>query len=47
MLRWLRKHQPGQIGLAVLYWTALSLVALVLLFLLFYFVVDPLLPAMF
>jgi hypothetical protein len=47
MLGWLRSHQPGNLGLAILYWTALSVFALFALFLIFYFVVDPLLPAMF
>jgi hypothetical protein len=47
MLAWLRRRQPKNVGLAMLYWMVLSVVALFLLFLLFYFVVDPLLPAMF
>jgi hypothetical protein len=47
MLIWLRRYQPRNVGLAILYWTALTVAALVALFLLFYFVVDPLLPAMF
>jgi hypothetical protein len=47
MLGWLRRHQPGNVGLAILYWTVLSVAALFALFLIFYFVVDPLLPAMF
>lgn len=47
MYAWLRRHQPANVGLAILYWMVLSVVALVALFLLFYFVVDPLLPAMF
>ena len=47
MLAWLRRHQPGGIVLGILYWAALTVLALFLLFLLFYYVVDPLLPAMF
>ena len=47
MFAWLRRYTPPNLPLAVLYWTALTLVAFGLLFLLFYFVVDPLLPAMF
>ena len=47
MFAWFRRHQPSGAALAVLYWAALTVVGFVLLFLLFYFVVDPLLPAMF
>jgi hypothetical protein len=47
MFAWLRRHQPRNVGLAVLYWTGLTLAGFVVLFLLFYYVVDPLLPAMF
>lgn len=47
MLSWLRRRQPRNVGLAIVYWTVLTVVAFVALFLLFYFVVDPLLPAMF
>ena len=47
MYIWLRRRQPKNVGLAILYWTVLTVAALVVLFLIFYFVVDPLLPAMF
>lgn len=47
MFAWLRRKQPHGVLLAVLYWTALTLAAFTLLFLIFYYVVDPLLPAMF
>ena len=47
MFAWLRRHQPQNGALAVLYWMLLTVVAFVALFLLFYYVVDPLLPAMF
>jgi hypothetical protein len=47
MFGWLRRHQPRSGFLAVLYWMVLTVTAFVLLFLLFYFVIDPLLPAMF
>jgi hypothetical protein len=47
MFAWLRRFQPSNVVLAILYWMMLALVALAGLFLLFYFVVDPLLPAMF
>ncbi len=47
MFGWLRRHQPANVGLAILYWTALTAAAFVALFVLFYYVVDPLLPAMF
>ncbi len=47
MLAWLRRRQPKNVALAILYWTVLTVAAFVALFLIFYFVVDPLLPAMF
>jgi hypothetical protein len=47
MFGWLRRHQPGNVALAILFWVALTLAALAILFLLFYYVIDPLLPAMF
>jgi hypothetical protein len=47
MFAWLRRHQPRNVFLAVLYWTVLTLAAFTVLFLIFYYVVDPLLPAMF
>ena len=47
MFGWLRRLQPRQPALAILYWTVLTLAAVTALFLLFYYVVDPLLPAMF
>jgi hypothetical protein len=47
MLAWLRRRQPQNMALAILYWTVLSVAALAALFLIFYFIVDPLLPAMF
>lgn len=47
MFAWLRRHQPSNVALAILYWTALVVAAFAGLFLLFYYVVDPLLPAMF
>ncbi len=47
MFAWLRRHQPRNVGLAILYWTALTIAAFAALFLLFYYVVDPLLPAMY
>ena len=47
MYGWLRRHAPGNALGAVLYWMGIALGTLFLLFLLFYFVVDPLLPAMF
>lgn len=47
MFSWLRRHAPRNVGLAILYWTGIALGAFFLLFLLFYYVVDPLLPAMF
>ncbi len=36
MFRLLRRYQPGNVALAVLYWTLLALVALVGLFFVFY-----------
>jgi hypothetical protein len=47
MLAWLRGRQPKNLALAIVYWTVLTIVAFAALFLIFYFVVDPLLPAMF
>jgi hypothetical protein len=47
MFAWLRQHQPRGWVLGILYWTVITLVGFTLLFLLFYYVVDPLLPAMF
>ena len=47
MFGWLRRYQPRSGLLAVLYWVVLTVTAFALLFLLFYFVIDPLLPAMF
>jgi len=47
MFAWLRRHQPGNVALAVLYWTLITVAAFAALFLLFYYVVDPLLPSMF
>ncbi len=47
MLAWLRRHQPGNVGLAILYWTALTLVAFALLFLFFFYVVDRILPPLY
>ena len=47
MFGWLRRRQPRNVALAVLYWTVLTVAAFALLFVLFYYVVDPLLPAMF
>ena len=47
MFGWLKQHQPGGLGLAILYWTVLTVLGFTILFLIFYFVVDPLLPAMF
>ena len=43
MFRFLRRHQPSGVPLAILYWTALTLVALVVLFLTFYWL-DSYLP---
>lgn len=47
MFAWLRRHQPSNAAFAVLYWTLITVAALAALFLLFYYVVDPLLPSMF
>lgn len=47
MFAWLRRHQPSNVVLAILYWMALTVAAFAALFVLFYYVVDPLLPAMF
>jgi hypothetical protein len=47
MFGWLRRHQPRSGLLAILYWTVLTVVAFAILFVLFYFVIDPRLPAMF
>ena len=47
MFAWLRRHQPKGLLLGILYWTVLTVAALFALFLVFYYVVDPLLPAMF
>jgi len=47
MFAWLRRHQPSNAALAVLYWTLITVAALAALFLFFYYVVDPLLPSMF
>ena len=47
MFAWLRRHQPRNVGLAILYWTVLTIAAFVGLFFFFYYVVDPLLPAMY
>ena len=47
MFSWLGRRAPRNIVLAILYWAVLTLAAFLLLFALFYFVVDPLLPAMF
>jgi hypothetical protein len=46
MFGWLRRHQPRSLVLGILYWTALSLAALGILFVIFYYL-DNLLPAMF
>jgi hypothetical protein len=47
MFAWLRRHQPRGVAFAILYWALVTVVAFAALFLLFYYVVDPLLPAMF
>ncbi len=47
MLAWLRRGQPKNVPLAILYWMVLTVAAFAALFAIFYFVVDPLLPAMF
>jgi hypothetical protein len=43
MIRWLRRFQPDNPVLAVLYWMALTLLALAVLFVLFYWL-DNYLP---
>ena len=43
MIRWLRRHQPRNVALAILYWVAIAAVTVALLVFLFYYVVDPLL----
>jgi hypothetical protein len=40
MFRFLRRFQPRPLGLAVLYWTVLTVVALAALFVAFYFLDD-------
>ena len=40
MFAWLRRHQPNHPLLAVLYWAGATLVALLVLFLIFYFLDD-------
>lgn len=47
MFGWLRRHQPRSAFFAILYWFLLTVAAFAILFVLFYFVIDPLLPAMF
>ena len=47
MFAWLRRFQPRNVALAILYWTAITVAAFAALFALFYYVVDPLLPAMY
>ncbi len=46
MIRWLRRHQPRNVALAILYWVAIVAVTLVVLAVLF-FQLDRLLPASF
>lgn len=46
MFAWLRRHQPRSVVLGILYWTMLALVALAVLFVIFY-QLDNFLPAMF
>lgn len=46
MFAWLRRHQPRGVVLGILYWMVLTLVALAVLFVIFY-QLDNFLPAMF
>jgi hypothetical protein len=46
MFGWLRRHQPRGVMFGILYWTVLALVALAVLFVIFY-QLDNFLPAMF
>jgi hypothetical protein len=43
MLGWLRRHQPRNPALVVLFWTTATLVALAVLFVIFYWL-DNFLP---
>ena len=47
MFAWLRRHQPRNVGVAILYWTALTVAAFGILFLFFFFVVDRILPPLY
>ena len=47
MIRWLRRHQPRNVALAILYWVAIAAVTVVLLVLVFFYGVDPLLAPSF
>jgi hypothetical protein len=40
MFGWLRRHQPNNPVLAILYWAGATLAALLVLFLIFYFLDD-------
>jgi hypothetical protein len=40
MFAWLRRHRPRNPGLAILYWAGLTLAALLVLFVIFYFLDD-------
>ena len=40
MFAWLRRHQPRNPLLAILYWAAATVAALLVLFLIFYFLDD-------
>ena len=46
MIRWLRRHQPRNVGLAILYWIAIAAATVVILAVVF-FQLDRLLPASF
>lgn len=47
MFAWLRRHQPRNAGLAILYWTGVALASLGILFLFFFYVIDRILPPLY
>ena len=46
MFAWLRRHRPRNVFLAILYWAGLTLMALAVLFVIFY-QLDEFLPGQF
>ena len=47
MIRWLRRRQPRNVALAVLYWLVIAAATVVILGLFFFYVVDPIFPSSF